>query len=344
MGLVGDVAQGWGRGGRNHSSTSPTVVEWLTISLEFGPSPPPGEKDPFSLDRALSSLSRPDTSQFLHPVIRYFSSYSPTSPLATLHVIEDFHAEFDLHTAHVLPLARFLQHLGALRAKAHGGGAVVSQQYSSTPWAPPQPPPPFLANILTQLLTGCEGGGATTLFWGGAAFPSGGESDGWWLKMSVAAQASLKGLRAVAVHSANLAPLTPLSPAEEAYTKSVRERWAFNRGKDSGGEEDREGEGELFEAPRPQGIPLTDLPASTKHYRALTESTRGLGVLLLDGRAGRCRVLAENLGVSLGRVKVFYPKDREEVKGEAISIDVEGELTAAKAVPHIKGAFKMVSK
>ena len=44
------------------------------LVLRRGPSPPPGRKDPFALDRADVDLRHAEKSHFLHPVLRYFDA------------------------------------------------------------------------------------------------------------------------------------------------------------------------------------------------------------------------------------------------------------------------------
>ena len=85
-------------------------------------------RDPFSRLRANVHLDAPDRSQFLHPVLRYYhTGVSTLEPLSTLHIIEDFHAEWGEHVAHVAPLAQWLHALGARRAKAVAAGRVGTQ-------------------------------------------------------------------------------------------------------------------------------------------------------------------------------------------------------------------------
>jgi len=96
------------------------------------------QRDPFSLLRANVGLHNPEASHFLHPVLRYFHTgltpaevkgewslgvSSPTPlypggppPLAECHLVEDFWAEWTVHSAHALQVARFLQDVAARRA------------------------------------------------------------------------------------------------------------------------------------------------------------------------------------------------------------------------------------
>jgi hypothetical protein len=350
VGLVPSAARAWAAQGQKSSQPA----EWLQLSLEFGPSAPPGQKDPFALDRADTSLRHPEESHFLHPVLRYFHAASPgcgsnvsssvaapCAPVATLHIIEDFHAQFNMHTAHVLPLARFLQHVGARRAAAalSSGGAG-----SPAPWTQPVLPPAFLAGVMMQLISGCD---ATTLFWEGAGFESVGETDGWWMKLSVAAEESLAGLRALAVHAIDSAPGVAVTPAEEAWTASVRVKWAAFRAREAAG---AAGEG----APLPEELPRPPAPAlsaaqaaaaaaaradSEASFGVLTGRLKGRGVLVVDARAGRCRVLAENLGLAPGSARVF--SGGAGTKGSAVEIEAR-PLTAAAAAPHMAAVYKKV--
>lgn len=344
--LAPAAARAWA--GRAGASSA----EWLQVSLEFGPSPPPGSKDPFALDRADVALVHAELSHFIHPVLRLFnsampgcgdatnsSSSAPCFPVATLHVIEDFLAEWRLHTAHVLPLARFVQEVGARRAAAAAPHAASGKSPLAAPWTPATPPPPFLSGVLTQLASGCE---SATLYWGGGAFDVGGSADGWMLQLSVAAEAALANLRALAVHAVDSTPGVGASSAEAAHTQSVRDKWAAAR---AGGPA-------LEELPRPAPPALSAAAATAAAaaraeadgtYRALTAAhAPGLGVLRVDARTGRCRVLSERLGLALGAVRVFEPGEGGAggTQGAATSIDADRALSAAAAAPHIGKVFE----
>jgi hypothetical protein len=134
-------------------------VEVIVLTLEFGTgassSAPPAlagadpsaagspaghvatewARDPFSSLRASATLDTPETSHFLHPVLRFYHTgvgdaagegtprseraATPLSaPVAEVHVIEDFHIAWTLHAPHVLPVLRFVQDVGARRAEA----------------------------------------------------------------------------------------------------------------------------------------------------------------------------------------------------------------------------------
>ena len=227
LGHAATAALAWAKA--QHTSSPPhppppPLAEWLELTLEFGPSPPPGHKDPFALDRTdAGTLEHPERSHFLHPVLRYRVQGS-AGAIAELHLVEDFHAQFDLHTAHHLPLSRFLQHLGLLRARGRSQASAAQAQGSAPqPWPAPRRPPTFLWGMLTQLMSACQG--ATALHWGGAAFAAGAEADGWWLKMSMGAEASLEGLVALGVHALDPAPGVALGAGEAAHTRAVRARW-----------------------------------------------------------------------------------------------------------------------
>jgi hypothetical protein len=324
------------------------ATEWLQLTLEFGAGPPPGEKDPFALDRADVSLHKPEASKFIHPVLRYFSSAAPgcggveeggssCAPIAELHIVEDFFAEWRLHSAHVLPLGRFLQAVGA--ARWCGGGAPPT-----APWQPPPLPPPFLAGVLQLLLAGCDA--TTTLFWRGSAFRSLGSEEGWWLKLSVAAQASLAELRFLAVHGVDALPGVPRSPEEEAHTVAVKERWALAR---AGGNATAVGDVEPPRPPSPAATPAQAAAAAAARaeedaaYTELTARDRALGVLAVDARSGRCRALAEKLGVALGAVEVrVYEQGGGEgaAQGTATSVEARGPLSGRKAAAHVAAILR----
>jgi len=341
---------------RNGSIPSPAAaaVDWLQITLEFGPSAPAGSKDPFALNRADVGLRDPERSHFLHPVLRYFHAGSSSSaclggptthsncpPLSELHLIEDSHAEWGLHTAHVLPLARWLQHLGTMRVGGGNGGI----------WAPPRPPPLFLGGLLTQFMSVCDGG--STLWWAGSAFPAEGEPDGWWMKLSISAEASLEGLRVLAIHALDPSAPTPLSPYEREYTEGVRAAWAAAAAASSGGDDGGGSRGEEEEVllgewkTTPIAPPLAD--ALEEAYGVLTERTQGLGVLSLNARAGGCRLLAEKNGVRVGDVRVFVldrkggwedPAAGELIKGFGVSVDAERAVTPGEGARHIRAISK----
>ena len=351
VGAAGDAARRWAAAEGGSSG----AAEWLQLSLEFGPSPPPGEKDPFALSRANVGLRTPEASHFLHPVLRYFHAATPgcggkeqansspgCAPVAELHLIEDFHARWDLHTPHVLPLGRFLQALGVRRA-ASALADPPRRPVPLPPWPTPAPPHPFLAGILAQLLSGCE---AATLHWGGAAFSSAGE-EGWWMKMSLAAEASLAELRGLAVHATDSAPGVAVSAEEEAHTQSVREKWAWARernGSAEGGGGPEELDRPAVTAERAAAFLVAQKEAAAA-YGALTRKTKGLGVLVVEGRGGRCKVLAERLGVKLGGVRVFDAESAGEGGTRGTATDVEGPrggLSPKTAAPHIKAVFARV--
>lgn len=105
-------------------------VEWITLTLEFGSRAAAEraqfdrDRDPFSLSRANADLRDAESSLFLHPVLRYWTLHPPRSTrtkgrtpvqeakpvqLDELHILEDPHGFWDVHEAHVLPLARWLQ-------------------------------------------------------------------------------------------------------------------------------------------------------------------------------------------------------------------------------------------
>jgi hypothetical protein len=218
------------------------------------------------------------------------------------------------------------------------------------PWAPPQRPHTFLAGLLTQFLSGCAG--STALHWHGAVFAAGGEADGWWLKMSMEAEASLRGLRALALHAVDVAPGVALSAAEAAHMRAVRARWAaFGSARAGGGEgvgaEGEEGVEEEEEPPRPRGSASSASSSSGTDevgeaaYVTLTQRVRGLGVLVLDARAGACRLLAEKQGLQLGGLRVFHAGGQASSATTGTAVEVpHANLTAAAAAPHLAAIFK----
>jgi hypothetical protein len=256
--------------------------------------------------------------------------------------VEDFFAEWRLHTAHVLPLGRFLQAVGASRGAA--GGAPPA-----APWPPaPPPPPPFLWGVLQLLLAGCDA--ATSLYWRGAAFKSEGSEEGWWLKLSVAAQTSLSELRYLAVHGVDSLPGVPRSPAEEAHTAAVKERWARAR---AGGDGNASAGGaDAVEPPRPPppaAAPAHAAAAAAARaeedaaYGDLTARQRALGVLAVDARSGRCRALAEKVGVGLDAVELRVFEQGEGTQGAATSVEARGPLPGRKAAAHVAAVLKKKS-
>ena len=366
--LTATAAHSWAAMQKHRSTHIPGIAaqsaEWLTLSLEFGQSLPPGQKDPFALDRADVSLAHPERSRFLHPVVRYFDATTSgcddsdgngsaqgrqtCTPVATLHLIEDFHASWTLHNAHVLPLARFLQHLGARRATAalarRSGPRYV-------PWLPvAPPPPPFLIGVVTQLQSGCD---RASLFWRGAGFDATSGEEGWWLKLSIDTEASLSGLKVLAVHAVDwTAPGVPLTDGEAAFTRSVKEKWAAVKAREAMVSAGRE-----VSIPLPEELPRPPLPVINRAqlmkaqaafneaysaYSSLTRTSVGLAVLVVDARAGRCRALVDNLHVTFGGVRVFYPRSagsgEDNTKGVAVDIE-RSPLSPTTAVHHIHKIF-----
>ena len=96
VGLVPEAVRRWAAAAGGGGG----AAEWLSLTLEFGPSAPPGKKDPFALDRcackqrgrqarfltpqaclrrANVDLDQPERSHFIHPVLRYYHSHSSSS-------------------------------------------------------------------------------------------------------------------------------------------------------------------------------------------------------------------------------------------------------------------------
>ena len=317
---------------------SSRTASWLTLSLEFGTAAPPGKHDPFALNRADVGLSKANNSHFLHPVIRLFSEVScggkggkgiKCEPIDELHIVEDFLSEWRLHRAHILPLSRFLQDLGTRRARGRGESGLNENAAWLRP--PPQvlPPPAFLGGVLTQLASGCDS--ATLHFRGAVHTVGGGGGEGWWLTLSVSAERALHDLRALAVHAIDGTPGVRMSIEEEAYTASVREKWAAARA----------GAAIIPDTLPQPPTPKANAAAISAHeeavmaYGALTRLNRTVAVLVIDARAGRCRVLAERLAVELNAVRVFEPGGVDGTKGTSIDIKAR-PLNATRGASHVK--------
>jgi thioredoxin reductase len=376
IGLAAQAARAWAdREVRARDGAPVAHAEWLTLALEFGPSPPPGRKDPFAPDRANVDLRSAERSAFIHPVLRYFSAGAPGCggggssaggavgggiggdntaapasasclPVAELHVVEDFFAAWGLHVPHVLPLARFLQELGARRAAAGAGGAPSAPRLlAPAPWPAPSPPPRFLASVLSLFIAGCD----ATLFVGGARWALHHEAEGWWLKLSVAAELSLSALRAVGLHAVDRsAPGLPLTEAERMHTEVLRARWATARAREAAGDfsaADEEGDG-LVTAPEPPALSTAQAVASAAAERAASDAAfgelsarlRGLAVLVVNARAGECRLLVERTArVQLGGAAVLFGDERAAAADAAL-----GPLRAAEAAQHMGRIFDRV--
>ena len=160
-------------------------------------------------------------------------------------------------------------------------------------------------------------------------------------------EASLVGMRGLALPAMDMAPGVALSAAEAAHTRAVRRRWAsFGDGSGAGGEgvgEMEEGEEEGEAALRASAPVRNGTDSSVGAYAALTQRMQGLGVLVLDARAGACRLLAERMGLQLGGVRVFHASGQAAgaTKGSAVEVP-HANLTAAAAVPHLRAIFKRI--
>ena len=297
---------------------------WLQLTLEFGASLPAGQHDPFALDRADVNLAHANASHFLHPVVRAFRSGAHgtgrVTSIATLHLVEDFAVEWRLHSAHVLPLARYLQELGRKRNDDDEDDDDDDDAGSS--WLPMPAPPSFLSGILTQLASSCDD---ASLHFLGEAVPIGGavESD-WFNRLSVAAERKLGSLQALAVAAFDAFPDVRVSAEEDAHTQSVRARWAAARVSDTNAA--------AAPLPLPDELPRPPPPppssssrarrtAAAAAYDALTATLPEVALLLVDARSGRCAVLVERLGLGRrGDVRVFGPSAHEKHKGTAVDV------------------------
>ncbi|XP_061191212.1 FAD-dependent oxidoreductase domain-containing protein 2-like [Saccostrea echinata] len=96
----------------------------LVVVLQYGEGFHGPEEDVFRVDRAATDPEFADYSNFLHPVIHYFSEVpkeedikrrkrgQPLPPAERIHhVLEDFSANWDRPHAHIKPLNKFLQRI-----------------------------------------------------------------------------------------------------------------------------------------------------------------------------------------------------------------------------------------
>ena len=311
-------------------------------------------RDPYSRLRANVGLHNPEASHFLHPVLRFFSAArNATHPLLELHIIEDFHIEWTHFTAHVLPLARFLQDVGGRRvataaaeAGAAGGTAGATASTAAV-WQRPAPRPSTFASLLQRLMVRPE----AMLYFRGEAVRG---CEGWAFSLTQQAADALfaggagagqPGAGLLALHAVPAAP-APLSAQERAFTAAVRAQTRALSG----------GLG-LFEArnaslaparapPQPRAQSERDermqaglLAHLDGAHRALTARLRGLALVLLAPRVGDAAVLAEEFGVdpSLPPTLILYGAPRAALPRTAAAAAEEGRIFGATPVLRLDG-------
>lgn len=272
------------------------------------------------------------------------------APVATLHLVEDFFAEWQLFSPHVLPLARFLQHIGARRVSALKGMQVA-------PWPPhPMPKPPFVFLILNRLMLACHD---ITFFWGGVAFggAASGADEGWVNRLSLDAELSLSHIRVLAVHAVNPLPDVPFTAAETTRTTVSKLEMSLAASSDDAGNvnatsiDDVLGDADvaallLRGLSKNQLQALSDARAEIRQvYGRVTAQAAGLGVVATEARSGLCRATVEDLGLSLDAVRIFSTrKSAVNRRGDGSVIDVDSQQslrTARDAAPHILQAFRI---
>ena len=345
----------------------PKAHEYITLTLEFGPTPPPPppgtapdvalryntdwKRDPFSRLRANIGLHNPHESAFLHPVLRYFLD---GHLLATTHIIEDFHGIWTLHTPHVLPVARFFQEIGARRVAALiaysretlARAENISSYHSALAlqWHAPAnangtvaasiisafaaEPSSTHANVLDRLMSST----ASRLMYRGAVVRG---KEGWSLQLSVQAERTLlrDGPPFFVAHFYDAEP-SMLSAAELRWTAAARERAALPLGF------------ALLTSQSPHSIPVLPPPLSRDRaamrdglppflemlYVNMTTTNPGLAVVLVRYRSGPSRLLAEEFGaVRPGEPSVAVIRVFDARQGGGITSIDGTNLSAAPA-------------
>jgi hypothetical protein len=283
-------------------------------------------------------------------------------------------SEWKLFSPHVLPLARFLQHIGARRAATAVAlpSAIVPPRVPP-PWPQLAPKPPFVFGVLDQLMRSCRN---VALFWGGVAFggPGSGSDEGWLNRLSIDGERSLALMSAIAVHSLDPTRDIPLSAEEEACTRMMREgsgsevqTYSIRSGDADVVREKTDG-GDSTACSDPTdaaATPLTRAQSSAvasaraelgAAFGPLTAQALGLAVLVVEARYGSCLAAAESLGVSAGRVRVFSVKaghasatggtqQEGRPEGDVVDVELPNRLlhTAAEAAPLVLNAFRMTA-
>jgi hypothetical protein len=301
------------RAGGNSSELSIRSVDWITLSLEFGPlsktDSAARESDPFALSRANVHPHNPEASHFLHPVLRYFSatlarSASQLHPKlrSTLHIIEDFHADWSHHALHIMALSRWLQDVGARRAVATAQSRpAVSDPDLDKAWARPPPQPQTTKGaIVDRFMTDS----AATLYFRGNAIRGG--SSAWFHALTVKAGDDLLRLGSlpdfVAIHFLSPTLHVPLSAAEISFTAALREELKVH------GVLSHPRNASLAPAYTPP-VPNRDVGGTSAAiasglnahlaamYSNLTAFHSGLPVIVFHPRSGRSALRAEEFGV-----------------------------------------------
>lgn len=345
--LAADRAAAWLReNDQTGASAFMTDIDFVTVSLEFGTGSsshiPEGQRyqdiditrntsaymrargewprDPYSRLRANVGLHNPEASHFLHPVLRFFHKSidnKTDASVATLeaHVIEDFHIDWTHHTAHILPIARFFQDIGARRLEAAAAEISSSKgsesRLSSTTidtsaiWKRRVTRPSTFASLLSRLMSRPE----ATLYYRGEAVRG---CEGWMFALSVQAEDDLMQQTEplLAVHVISTSPY-PLSTEERAFTSAVRAQSRALSGGLSFFEARNVSIASGKAPPQPHSFESLSLGSGKdtfamhsglmKHldssHRALSERLSGLPIVLFTPRVGDSAVLAEEFGV-----------------------------------------------
>jgi hypothetical protein len=281
-------------------------------------------RDPFSLLRANATLNTPETSHFLHPVLKYYNTaLNATHPVAEMHVIEDFHIMWTMHIAHLLPVTRFVQDVGARRAAAalavaeqnaisRAGSTAARADFAATSaghvsgplfipavaaltrvWRVPRDVKDHTYDIIehSMLTTG------STLYFRGKSVSG---SEGWFNKLSIAATDELfhTGPRMLLIHFVDPYPIPPTEDEME-YLEATR------REVDSATESPSMTHTPEFPPTRPE----PDLsPAQQKQmagakaflddfYASFTVRNPSVALVSINARTGFERIQAERFGV-----------------------------------------------
>ena len=249
------------------------------------------------------------------------------------------------------------------------------------PWPLPAPRPPVVYRVLSRLMLACRD---VTLLWGGVAFggTGAGADEGWLARLSLDAEASLAQMHSLAVYAADATPGAPLCAAEERATRAAAARLGngtiarASLSDDEGEDDDDEVDLDAAAAVslKRSLTPTVAAAASATRdewaveFGRLTARTPGLGVLVAEARAGRCRASIEALGMALGDVRLFsssggsydspaatlsrelhsqesapLPSSQAGEAGSAIDVRLDPSVlrTAAAIAPHILKAYRI---